>query len=237
MLRAMGLFAYVAFMCLTLSAQQPTTTPKRGFLPFVWTKGTKPVEIPAPDGKLVLRVVGKKTGHSYPDDEMEPDYFIEKNGRRLSPAIRVYNSPYAVWSSASDLLAITSTDGGLVGSWEVFVYAIVQGRVMEYDVMKPVQADLAHRYPGGINPPGYNFFSDKERAQFAHDVKWVNVLACRWLENPQRLLVNAQVPPSSSCGANMGKSTAYIIEPRSGRILHTYTEKQSERLWKECEAN
>ncbi|HEY1731677.1 MAG TPA: hypothetical protein VGG15_08000, partial [Terriglobales bacterium] len=100
-----------------------------------------------------------------------------------------------------------------------------------------VQVDLARRYPGGINPPDLNFFSDAERAKFASNADWVNVLACRWLHDPERLLVNAQVPPSSSCGANMGKSTAYIIEPRSGRILHTYTEHESERLWNECEGN
>ena len=29
---------------------------------------------------FLLRVVGKKTGYLYPDDEMEPDYFIEKEG-------------------------------------------------------------------------------------------------------------------------------------------------------------
>jgi len=237
MLRALRLLACLSFMCFTLSAQEPITSSKRVDLPFAWTEGSKPVEVRAPDGRLVLRVAGKKTGHSYPDDEMVPDYFIEKDGRRLSPAIHVYSSPYAMWSPASDLLALTSTDGGLVGSWEVFVYDIVQNSVVERNVMKRVQVDLARRYPGGINPPGLNFFSDVERAQFARDVKWVNVLACRWLHDPERLLVNAQVPPSSSCGANMGKSTAYIIEPRSGRILHTYTEQESERLWNECEGN
>ncbi len=35
----------------------------------------------------------------------------------------------------------------------------------------------------------------------------------------------------------MSKSIAYIIEPRSGRILHRYREQESERLWNECEGN
>jgi hypothetical protein len=237
MLRTLRFFAIVSLMCLAAFTQEPKTTPQRVDLPFSWTDTSKPLAVPAPDQKLVLRVVGKKTGRSYPNDEMEPDYFIERDGQRLSPSIHTYSSPYAMWSPTSDILAITSTDGGLVGSWEVFVYGIEQDRVVKHNVMKQVQADLARRYPGGINPPGLNFFSDAERAKFARNVDWVNVLACHWLRKPERLLVNAQVPPSSSCGANMGKSTAYVIEPHSGRILHAYTEQESERLWKECEGN
>jgi hypothetical protein len=132
-------------------------------------------------------------------------------------------------------LAITSSDGGLVGSWKLFVYEVVESRVQKRNVMKQVQADLARSYPAGANPPGLKFFSDKDRADFARDVGWVNVLGCRWLRDPQRLLVNAQVPPSSRYGANMSKSIAYVIEPRSGRLLHRYTEQESERFWNECE--
>lgn len=233
LVRILPLLACVSLMCPASVAQQRASQPGRVDLPF---SASKPFAVPAPDGKLVLRTNGQETAHSAAN-ESELEYYIESDGKRLAPGIRMYNSPYAMWSPSSDLLAVTSTDGGLVGSWEVFVYDIVQGKVVEHDVMKRVQADLAQRYPGGINPPGLNFFSDKERVKFASDVRWVNVLACRWLRDPERLLVNAQVPPSSSCGANMSKSTAYIIEPRSGRILHTYTEPESERLWKECEGN
>ncbi len=109
--------------------------------------------------------------------------------------------------------------------------------MVEHNVIKQVQADVARTYPGGVNPAEMNFFSDAERGEFARDVNWVNVLACRWLHDPERLLVNAQVPPSSGYGANMSKSIAYIIEPRSGHILHMYSEQKSQRLWKECEGN
>ncbi len=234
MVRALWLLACVSLICSVLVAQQHTSASGRVDLPF---SASKPLAVPAPNGKLVLWTNGQETARTASENESELEYFIESQGQRLSPAIRMYNSPYAMWSPASDLLAVTSTDGGLVGSWEVFVYDILQGRVVEHNVMKQVQVDLARKYPGGINPPGLNFFSDADRAQFARDVKWVNVLACRWLHDPERLLVNAQVPPSSSCGANMGKSTAYIIEPRSGRILHAYTQQESERLWKECEGD
>jgi len=220
-------------MCSVIAAQQHTPTSSRIDLPF---SASKPLTVPAPNGKLVLWTDGQENARSS-ENESELEYFIQKGGHRLHPAIRTYNSPYALWSLDSDLLAITSSNGGLVGNWKVLVYEVVGSRVVQHNVMKQVQADLARTYPGGINPPGLNFFSDKERAQFARDDTWVNVLACRWLPDPERLLVNAQVPPSSGYGANMSKSISYIVEPHSGSILHRYTEQESERLWNECEGN
>ncbi|HEY1732345.1 MAG TPA: hypothetical protein VGG15_11380, partial [Terriglobales bacterium] len=145
MLRTLGFFVIVSAACLAAFTQEPDTAPKRVDLPFSWTDASKPVAVPAPDQKLVLRVVGKTTGRSYPDDELEPDYFIERGGQRLSPSIHTYSSPYAMWSPSSHLLAITSTDGGLVGSWEVFVYGVEQDKVVKHNVMKQVQVDLARR--------------------------------------------------------------------------------------------
>ena len=233
--RALKLIACVLLLCCVLAAQQQhASAPSRVDLPF---SASKPLAVPAPNGKLVLWTNGRERARSTSGNESELEYFIESAGRRLSPPIRMYNSPSAMWSPASDLLAVTSSDGGLVGSWKVFVYEVLGGRVVEHNIMKQVQADLARAYPGGINPPGLSFFSDAERRQFARDVNWVNVLACRWIHDPQRLLVNAQVPPSSGYGANMSKSIAYVIDPRSGRIFHTYTEQESERLWKECGGN
>jgi hypothetical protein len=234
MVRALRLLACLPLICSVFAAQEHASESNRVDLPF---SASKSVTVPAPNGKLALWTDGQENARSSSENESELDYFIERGGQRLSPAIRTYNSPYALWSPDSDFLAITSSDGGLVGNWKVFVYEVVGSTVVQHNVMKQVQANLTRTYPGGINPPGLNFFSDKERAQFARDDTWVNVLACRWLHNPERLLVNAQVPPSSGYGANMSKSIAYIVEPRSGRILHSYTEQESEQLWKDCESN
>lgn len=75
-------------------------------------------------------------------------------------------------------------------------------------------------------------FSAIERQEHAQDPSLVNVELVRWLINPERLLVLASVPPSSSYGANMGKSRGYIIDPWSGRILRRYTERQFRRTWR-----
>jgi hypothetical protein len=191
-----------------------------------WDKDSKPVGVPAPNGKLTLRVAGKGTGSMYPENEMIPDYFLEKAGRRLQPAIRLYASPFALWSTNSDLLAITSSDGGAVGSWKVYVYSVEGDAVVEHNVMRRVQEDLARAFPAGINPPGYSFFSGRDREQFASDSSWVNVFAVRWIENPERLLILASVPPSSGYGANMGQRRGYVVEPITGRILHRCTETE-----------
>ena len=57
----------------------------------------KPFAVPAPDGKLVLRTNGQETAHSAAN-ESELKYYIESDGKRLAPGIRMYNSPYAMWS-------------------------------------------------------------------------------------------------------------------------------------------
>ena len=137
-----------------------------------------------------------------------------------------------MWSPASDLLAITSTDGGLVGSWEVFVYGIEQDKVVKHDVMKQVQADLARRYPGGISPPGLNVFSDSERAQFARTVDWVDVLACRWLHDPERLLVHfkcRQAARLSRTGSSE-LATPYPTPPKPCEPQQAYSKRHWQRL-------
>ena len=203
-------------------------------LPQFWDLGTKDVIVPAPKGNLSIHVSGRRTGKKYPEDEMVPDYYIVRNGTRLSPAIHPYSSPSAFWSPSSKLLALMSSDGGLVGTWNVYVYTVDGQRVVAHDVMRYVRADLAKRYPAGVNPPGTHFFSAKERRDFAADLTWVNVLACGWQSQPERLIVTAGVPPSSRYGFNMGKELVYIVNPISGVISKTYTEHEVRKWLPQC---
>lgn len=206
--------------------QQPDWSVKSTPLPQFWDKDANPISLPAPNGKLTLRVVGKKTGTSYPENELVPDYFLEKAGHRLQPAIHPFATPHALWSPDSDLLAMTSSDGGAVGSWKVYVYSVEGDAVVEHNVMRQVQEELARAFPAGIDPPGYSFFSQRDREQFARDPSWVNVFAVRWLENPERLLILASVPSSSGYGADMGERRGYVVEPITGHILHRCTETE-----------
>ena len=194
-------------------------------LPQFWGPTAKPVALPSPNGKLILRVVGSSK------DPSVPDYFIEKDGHLVGPSISPYSSPLALWSPSSRLLAITSSDGGAVGNWKVYVYTVDGETVVEDTVMKQVQADLARRFPAGVNPKGHSFFSRGERERYARDPSWVNVFAVHWLSNPERLLVEASVPGSSGYGANMGELQGYMIDPITGCILHTYTEKEFMHTW------
>jgi hypothetical protein len=200
-------------------------------LPPVCDRNTNPAAVRAPNGIFVLRVTCRKTGRLYPEDEWASDYFIEQDSRRLRPPLRPYNNPYVLWSPNSDLLAVGSSDGGSVGNWKVYVYGVQSGAVVKHDVMRPVQAEIARDFPGAVNPAGTEFFSQRERDEYARDPTWVNVFAKHWLRNPERLLVTAGVPPSSLYGANMGKMRGYIIDPRSGDILRRYTESQFRRVW------
>ncbi len=194
-------------------------------LPQFWDASAKLVSVPAPNGTLVLKVAGKRTGKSYPDDEWVPEYYIEMHGKRLEPSIKCFAMPHALWSPDSAWLAITSSDGGLVGNWKVFAYNVEGGHLATHNVIPAVQADLARRFPAGINPPGTNFFSDAERREFAKDPSWVNVRAFRWIDGDQ-LLVAASVPPSSGYGVNSGKERAYIVSPTTGAIIRSYSESK-----------
>lgn len=196
-------------------------------LPQFWDSDSKPVFVPAPKGNLSLRVTGRRTGKYYPEDEFVPVYHVVRNRKRLLPAIHPYASPSALWSPSSELLAITSTEGGLVGTWNVIVYSIEARGIVAHNVMNDVRADFAHRFPAGVNTPGTHMFSDKERGAFAKDASWVNVSACGWLSQPERLIVRASVPPSSRFGPNMGEKAVYVVDPLSGKILQTYLGEQA----------
>ncbi len=176
--------------------------------PQFWEADAKTVTLPAPNGKVALKVTGKRTGKSYPEDEWVPEYYLEKNGKRLNPEIVPFSMPRASWSPDSSLLAMTSSDGGLVGNWRVYVYSVDNISVITHDVMKQVQADLARAFPAGVNPKGQQFFSEAERNRFTQDPSWVNVNVVKWLSNPVRLVVVASVPPSSGYGANSGRQRA-----------------------------
>jgi hypothetical protein len=216
--RIVVLFALLA-SCVRLSGQTRGWDGQSTQLPQFWDADSKPIALRAPDGKLVLRVVGVK-------GDSAPRYFLEKGRHRLRPNIATYSSPYALWSPDSRFLAITSSDGGAVGNWKLCVYEAHGAKVVGHDVMKYVQVDLAKKFPAAVDPSGLHLFSSSQRRRFARDPSWVNVFGVRWMSKPAGLLVEAAVPGSSSYGVNMGQLQGYIIDPLSGAILRTYTEKE-----------
>lgn len=223
------LFMIAAVVLASLCQEVAPPSNKGTELPQLWDHEASPVIVPAPDGKLLLKVTGKRTGLSYPQDEWVPEYFLEQSGQRLSPNIVPFRMPRALWSPDSKLLAITSSDGGLVGNWKVYVYSVSSKAVIAHDVMNQVQADLARTFPAGINPPG-RFFSQAERQKFAQNPSWVNVIAVRWLSNPDRLVVTASVPPSSGYGVNMGKQRGYVVDPLTGKVQKSFSGEELKKL-------
>ncbi len=229
---------FLAFIIITSVAIQTSVadrhwSPKAVSLPQFWDSNSHAIAVPSPNNKLILRVRGKRTGKTYPEDEWVPDYFLEEHGHRLNPAIHPYATPEALWSPDSDVLAITSSDGGLVGNWKVYTYTVNGGEGVRHDVMKQVQADLAAAFPAGVNldlPRGLPF-SKQEQKKFAKVPSWVNVVAIHWLKSPERLLVSASVPPSSGYGKNMGQRRGYIIDPITGSILQSYDDAELKHLW------
>jgi len=222
--------AVIGLAVCSFAAGEGKWSPEAVSLPQFWDSDSKPMAVPSHGQRLVLRVQGQKTGKGYPDDEFAPEYFLQDGSNRLHPSIHTYAMPEALWSPNSRILALTSSDGGLVGSWKVYTYTVSGSSVIKHDPMKQVQADLARAFPA-VNPDGASFFSKTEREQFARDPSWVDVVALHWLTSPERLLVLAFIPPSSGYGVNMGKRRGYLIDPLSGAILRSYTENEMKRLW------
>ena len=200
-------------------------------VPDAWSDKAKPVTVRSSNGEYELRVVGQRTGKHYPEETMVPVYSILHRGKPVPGAIKTYADPTALWSPSSELLAIQSTNGGLVGNWKVYVYSMKGDRVIAHNPMRIVQRDLAKNFPAGVYPGFGQPVTTKERAKFARDTSWVNVAACAWVSNPDRLVVTAAVPASGTYGLNSGKTLMYIVDPRSGRILHRYSNAEAKREW------
>jgi len=196
-------------------------------LPQQWDSDHVPFNIKSPDGLKLLCVRGKKTGKPYPNDDSEVEYFVVKSGRRIPGEITYDVSPEIMWSPDSAALALTSSDGGLIGSWGVQVYFVNGDRLRPADVTQEVRRDVAHAYPACVGIP----CSPNDKKMF-EDVTWVNVAAIAWVDGSKQLAVLAGVPPSSRYGANMGKVKGYLVEVPSGHIVQTFTKRAFVSRWK-----
>ncbi len=135
-----------------------------------------------------------------------------------------------MWSPDSRAIAVTWTDGGLVGSWQVDVYSVDRERLRPVNVTKAVRRDLARSYP--VCKKFFSSCSKADVKSFKNNLEWVNVAAIKWLDGSKKLVLLAGVPPSSSYGSNMSKVKGYVVEVPSGRIAQILTKRAFLTRWK-----
>jgi len=137
---------------------------------------------------------------------------------RVMPGLKdVFFPPLGevLWSGDSQAFAITSSDGGYVGTWRPRVFLIRRGTVRELELHKQVIAE----------------FSLKSFCEKPGDLRdSANIVAVRWIAGSAKLLMAAEVPSHSSC-RDMGSVTGFIVEVPSGKILERLTWPELRTQW------
>lgn len=166
-------------------------------------------EIPSPDGRW--QIVVQRT-----DLYLVSKVVSKGKAKKLVPAGEIQPLAEVIWSPDSKALAITASDGGWVGTWDVYVLLRKRGRLTRIEITQKVREDFARRFkcdelPGaGPQEP--------------------NIGALTWLRDSTTLLLLAEVPPVGTC-PEMKKLTGYAISVPSGNILDFYSEREIRSRW------
>lgn len=154
-----------------------------------------PGRIEAPNRKHAIIVADP--GLSLVDDRGSAEAAIERH----------LNLTEILWAPDSRRFALTESEGGLVGTWHLYVYRIDSAnRLTHLDLTEAIQLET------------------RDFAKCFEGPESRNVGAASWL-NRNELLVIAEVPPHSSC-RNMGAITGFRVSANSGRVLERLPVKQ-----------
>jgi hypothetical protein len=118
-----------------------------------------------------------------------------------------------LWAPDSRSFAINVSDGGLVGTWESYIYLIDdKGHPMPLDIQQlimPIANKILKCDP-------------KEEA---------NIGIAAWLNGSKDVLLIAEVPPHSSC-QNMGAIIGFRISIESKKIIERISEVELRKNWR-----
>lgn len=190
--------------------------------PFV--EKAKDLKVPAPDKHraVIVRPRSKEAG----TDEVLPALYVVDSGVRIKPDIVPYFHPELLWSQDSKAVAVTSSNGGVLGEWHMLLYFVDREAFHPLAISHDVRADFAQRHP-----PCLGETATCSSKKLAKDLSWVNVAALHWLGDSTKLLVIAQMPCSPAYGKNQCKYEGYAVEVPTGKILAHYTKDAFVRKW------
>ena len=180
-------------------------------------------EVPDAPSSLNVLTMGESGVKLYVDAASETATTVRfrKEGKIISErSLRnMYNSNG--WIAVSEdrrRVAINWSDGGALGGWHVTLASLSDAGQIEY-------GDRAVRAVEKSFSAGHFC---KERGN--------NYKALRWVDN-HRLLVSAQVYPTSDCGPDMGFTAAYVVDVASGKVERQLSEAQALRYPGVCTQN
>jgi hypothetical protein len=110
-----------------------------------------------------------------------------------------------VWSRTNDAFAITWSNGGSIGVFNVEVFQFLNGTAHEVPAIDKAVAEFKSRH------------YCQERGN--------NVQAYRWLSSEDLLIVTS-VYPTGDCGPDLGHTEAYVVHTQDGSIVRHLTLKE-----------
>lgn len=164
-------------------------------------------EVSSPNGRYKIQI--SSAAHS--DDLTGSVHDNARTALESNKTIKFSTLSEILWSDDSSAFAITSSDGGWVGSCNVQTFAVKNHRVEKINLSGKATNDATkHCHCDGPDPP--------------------EVGALTWLRGSTQILLVAQVPPHSVC-SNMGELFGYIVSVPSGEIVERFSEAQLRRKW------
>ena len=132
---------------------------------------------------------------------------VAPNGSQtdLSNFIGSMNLTEFKYTDDSTAVFVNSSLGGFTGDWHTHIYRFKNGKAQEFDILKVLKASGLPKSSEDCDP---------------------NIYSIAWLHENSQLLVLAEIPPSSSCGVNMGLSRGYVVDLDHHRVIETYSAKQ-----------
>jgi hypothetical protein len=203
--------AVIAAVCLWASAAQAQVfeTP----FPGVWSRGASYLW-PGPTAIADMPLDGREISVTSPDSsftvKVDDSEFIVfgPGGPMLSGEI--YSLAELLWARDSKVFAVTSSEGGWVGTWSVRLYWTADGNVT--DPGKFALQSFKREFP---------------RCPEEHP----NVGVVGWLQASRRLQLLVEMPCHSSC-AQMCQVRGYVVDSASGRILERLSDNAVRKRWK-----
>lgn len=117
-----------------------------------------------------------------------------------------------LWSPTGRFVSVTASDGGIVGTWSVNVFALDRdGGLHKHDNLRDA-------------------FKSADAFPDCDEKETPNIGAIAWLNNGRDILLVAEVPPHSSC-RNMSALSGYLVQVESGKIIEQLSESQLREKW------
>jgi len=162
--------------------------------------GTRRIDVLAPDHQKIAKV-----------NDVHIQVVVD--GKSLLGTENEGVGPLAelAWAPDSTVFFITESDGGIIGTWDTWVYWIEDGKVHRKSVTQEVTKRFKQHYK----------CMEPEEA---------NVGGVKWWNGSKTLLLVAEVPPHSSC-PEMGKVRGYMVLIPSGEIVEEWDEKRLMADW------